>query len=475
MPLIAYAARHPNRCRYPPLELTPQRQKQRTLAALLKQLAGLAAAQPVLAVYEDVHWSDPTTLELLGLTIERIPAPAGTCADHLPARDRPPWLGAAHAARWRSPAGAARRRAMVDRVVGAKTLPAEVDAQIVAKTDGVPLFVEELTKMVIESELLPMRATTTNLTGPLPPLAIPATLHDSLMARLDRLAAVKEVAQLGAVIGGEFSYALLAAVADRPEAANCAPALDQLVASELVLRRGAPPYATYTFKHALVQDVAYQSLLKAMSSSMLASPGCSRSGFRNGCYPARAARPALHGGGSARSGGGLLAPGRAAGERALGRSEAIAHLTKGLELAHKLPDPTQAAHQELKLLVACAGPLVRPKGSGALRWAASSPGVGAVQRGGRNAPSVPTMWGLWHFYWVQGASTGAGIWPMSSWVWAEQEGDPMLLLAAHQALGRSLYRLGDSPPAVVQLEQARAGLEPKLDPSPHLRYAIAPV
>ena len=151
---------------------------------------------------------------------------------------------------------------MVEQVVGAKALPAEVSAQIVAKTDGVPLFVEELTKTVLESGLLADAGDRYELSGPLPPLAIPATLHDSLLARLDRLAPVKEVAQIGAAIGREFSHALLAAVADRPEA-ELRAALDQLVASELVFRRGTPPEATYSFKHALVQDAAYGTLLKS--------------------------------------------------------------------------------------------------------------------------------------------------------------------------------------------------------------------
>ena len=166
-------------------------------------------------------------------------------------------------ARWRSTGSAgARAPPWSSGWSGARPLPAEVAAQIVAKTDGVPLFVEELTKTVLESGLLADAGDRYELTGPLPPLAIPATLHDSLMARLDRLAPVKEVAQIGAAIGREFSYALLAAVADRPRR-SCSAALDQLVASELVFRRGTPPEATYSFKHALVQDAAYGTLLKS--------------------------------------------------------------------------------------------------------------------------------------------------------------------------------------------------------------------
>ena len=239
--LIAALLGIPTGERYMVPELTPQRQKQLTLEALVNQLEGLAAAQPVLLVYEDVHWIDPTTQELLGLTIERI--------QHLPVLAlitcRPQfsstWSGQPHVSAlplnrlgWREGA------AMVDHVVGDKALPAEVAAQIVAKTDGVPLFVEELTKAVLESGLLVDAGDRWELSGPLPPLAIPTTLHDSLMARLDRLTPAKEVAQIGAVIGREFAHQLLAAVADRSEA-ELQAALDQLVASALMFRRGAPP------------------------------------------------------------------------------------------------------------------------------------------------------------------------------------------------------------------------------------------
>jgi predicted ATPase len=152
--------------------------------------------------------------------------------------------------------------AMVDRVVGAKALPAEVAAQIVAKTDGVPLFLEELTKTVLESGLLADAGDHYELTGPLPPLAIPATLHASLLARLDRLDPVKEVAQIGAVLGREFSHALLAAVADQPDT-QLSAALEQLVSSGLVFQCGAPPEATFKFKHTLVRDAAYETLLRS--------------------------------------------------------------------------------------------------------------------------------------------------------------------------------------------------------------------
>jgi predicted ATPase len=217
----------------------------------------------MLLTYEDVHWIDPATQELLGLAIERIQRLPVLLLITFRPELTPPWSGQPHVSavaltRLSRRDGAA----MVDRVVGERALPDEVAAQIVAKTDGVPLFVEELTKTVLESGLLRDAGNRWELAGPLPPLAIPSTLHDSLLARLDRLAPVKEVAQIGAALGREFSHALVAAVADRSEA-ELQAALDQLVASELVFRRGMPPEATYSFKHALVQDAAYGTLLKS--------------------------------------------------------------------------------------------------------------------------------------------------------------------------------------------------------------------
>jgi hypothetical protein len=233
VPLIAELLGIPTDGHYPLPELTPQRRKQRTLEVLVNQLDGLASARPVLLAYEDVHWIDPTTQELLGLAIERLQRlPVLLLITYRP-EFSPPWPSQPHgSALALSRLGRREGAALVERVVRDKPLPDEVATQIVAKTDGVPLFVEELTKTVLESGLLKDAGDHWELSGPLPPLAIPATLHDSLLARLDRLAPVKEIAQIGAALGREFSHALLAAVAGRPEAE-----LDQLVAAELVYRR----------------------------------------------------------------------------------------------------------------------------------------------------------------------------------------------------------------------------------------------
>src|SRR6202171_2644013 len=262
-PLIASLLSIPLGPRYPPLGLSPAQQRRQTLAALLDQMEGLAQQKPVLMPFEDAHWADATSLELLNPAIERIRRlPVLVLITFRPEFEAP-WKGlpdVATAALGRLDRSQA--ETLVERVTGGRKLPAEVMAQIVAKTDGVPLFVEELTKNVLESGLLIEDGERYRLEAPLPPLAIPSTLQDSLRARLDRLGPVKEIAQIGAAIGREFDYALLNAVVGRDESPLRA-ALAQLEDGELLLCAGAPPDARYSFKHALVQDTAYESLLKS--------------------------------------------------------------------------------------------------------------------------------------------------------------------------------------------------------------------
>jgi predicted ATPase len=241
----------------------PERQKERTLATLADQLAKLAAAKPLLLIVEDVHWIDPTTLESIDLIIGR----AETMRILVVVTYRPEfqakWVGRPNVSLLALNRLSKRQGAtMVEGVTGGRALPPEILEQVVAKTDGVPLFVEELTRMVLESGLLREEDGRYVLDGPLPPLAIPATLHDSLMARLDRLAPAKDVAQTAAAIGRTFARDLLAAaVTMEPGKLNAA--LDQLVEAGLVFRQGQGAEASYTFKHALVQDTAYASLLKS--------------------------------------------------------------------------------------------------------------------------------------------------------------------------------------------------------------------
>ena len=251
----------PNDGRYPAIALTPEQRRQRTLEALTKQLAGLASQNPVLMIFEDAHWVDPTSLEVFGRTVDQIKTlPVLLIVTFRPEFDAP-WAGRSHVTSLAlNRLGEREAAAIIARIVGNKDLPADVTAEIVERTDGIPLFVEEMTKAVLEAE---SEGAAIQTAAAIPPsvLAVPASLQASLMARLDRLGPAKEVAQIGAAIGREFSHALLSAVVSKPEA-EFAPALDRLLAAGLLFRQGVPPHATYLFKHALVQDVAYGTLLR---------------------------------------------------------------------------------------------------------------------------------------------------------------------------------------------------------------------
>ena len=263
VPLFAALLSLPPPAHYPLLTLSPPQQQQQTQTALLTWLLEDAERQPILMVCEDLHWADASTLEWLGLLIDQ--APTARLLALLTCRPEfcPLWASRSQLTQLTlSRFTRSQGEAMVTRVASGKTLPGEVLQQIVARTDGVPLFVEELTKMVLESGLLQEHEDHYALTGPLPPLAIPTTLHDSLMARLDRLAAVREVAQLGATLGREFTYELLQAVWPLDEE-TLQRGLRRLVDAELIYQRGVPPQARYVFKHALIQEAAYQALLKS--------------------------------------------------------------------------------------------------------------------------------------------------------------------------------------------------------------------
>src|SRR5262247_57731 len=262
-PLFAALLSIPFGERYPPLALSPTQHRRRTLAALLDQFEGLARRQPILLSFEDAQWADATSLELLDLTVERVRQLRVLALFTFRPEFEPPWAGLPNVGTLTL--GRLARddvENMVARVTGGRVLPTEVMKQIVAKTDGNPLFVEELTKTVLEAGILIENGEGYRLDGPLPPLAIPETLQDSLMARLDRLAPVREIAQIGAAIGREFSYSLVRALVGRDETA-LKHALAQLEQAELVFERGEPPEAIYSFKHALVRDAAYESLLRS--------------------------------------------------------------------------------------------------------------------------------------------------------------------------------------------------------------------
>jgi class 3 adenylate cyclase/predicted ATPase len=457
--LLAALLGVPTDARYPALALTPEVQKRRTFQVLVDQLAGLAAQRPVLALYEDVHWIDPSTLELLGLVIERIQRLPVLVLITFRPEFQPPWTSHAHVTTLTmSRLGRRQGADLVARVAGTKPLPSEIVDHIVARTDGVPLFVEELTKTVLESGLLADTGDRYELSGPLPPLAIPTTLHDSLMARLDRLAPVKEVAQIGAVIGREFSHELLAAVA--PMSANLlGDALDQLVSSELVFRRGTPPDATYSFKHALVQDAAYQSLLKSKRQQLHARTA---EALEQQFPDAAETGPevlAQH-----FTGAGLweraIPYWRRAGELAVGRSadlEAIAHLNKGLELIGTLPATPEHLDEELALRLAIGLPLIATKGIGAPEVELTYSRASALcEQLGRSANRFPALRGLWNCYFMRGELARAHDLAVRLATLAEEQGTPVHAAQARRALGTSLLYFGRFADAAAELDQGIA-------------------
>ena len=338
--------------RYGALTMTPQKHKDETLRTLVDLIEAAARKQPSVMLFEDAHWADPSTLEVLDLLIDRV-------------RSIPMLIVLTHRSEFQSRWGAhghvialnlskltrAQSAAMVSRVAGAKALPSDLIEQILTKTDGVPLFVEELTKSILESGELKEIGDRYEYVGPADSITIPATLRDSLMARLDRVVRAKEVAQVGAAIGREFSYALLAAVAQAPRA-QLDDALEQLTQSGLVFRRGRPPEVVYTFKHALVQDAAYDSLLKSQRLELHAriahaieeqfpqirelEPELLAQHFNRAGMQEQAADLWLR-----------------AGSTALARSalaDAITHLTRGLQACQEIGDAEVSRKRRLELL-----------------------------------------------------------------------------------------------------------------------------
>ncbi len=262
VPLFATLLSIPLPDHYPPLTMSAQRQRQKTLEALLALRLAVAAQQPVLYIVEDLHWADPSTLEWLVLLLEQIPTHRIlmllTCRPEF----HPPWdrhLLQIPLSRFDHD----HVEIMVNRMTGRKTLPPEVLQQIVKKTDGVSLFVEEVTKMIMESGILQAQEGSAAHTHTVPTLTIPATLQDSLMARLDRLDTAKWFCQLGAVLGRQFSYELMRTIS-RVDEKMLQWELGRPVAAELLYQRGIPPQATYLFKHTLIQEAAYQSLLRSI-------------------------------------------------------------------------------------------------------------------------------------------------------------------------------------------------------------------
>ena len=347
---------------------------------------------------------------------------------------------------------------MITHLTGGKALPAEVVQQVVAKTDGIPLFVEELVKMILESGLVREEADRYVLTGPLPPLAIPSTLHDSLMARLDRLSAARDLAQLGAVLGREFAYELLQAVSPLDET-TLQQGLAQLVDAELVYQRGLPPQSRYIFKHALIQEAAYQSLLRSTRQryhQRIAQVLEAQFPETVETQPELVAHHYTEAGLAEQA----IPYWQRAGQRASERSahvEAISHLTKGLEVLQALPDTPERAQQELDLQIALGQAFIATKGQAA-------PEVGHTYSRARElcqqVEDIPqlfrVLWGLCYFHVVRAELQTARKLGEELLTLAQPLQDPVYLLGAHLTLGSDFALPGRVSPA------ARAvGAEPR--------------
>ena len=352
--------------RYPALDLTPEQRRQRVLEALMSQLEGLARRQPVLLIFEDLHWIDPTSLEVLGRIVDRIKTLAALLILTFPPEFNAPWVGQSHVVSLTlNRLGEREAAAIIARLVGNTALPADVLAEIIERTDGIPLFVEEMTKAVLEAESEGAARRTLAAT-PSPALAVPASLHASLMARLDRLGPAKEVAQIGSAIGREFSHALLASVARKPEA-ELGSALDRLVQAGLLSPQGVPPQASYLFKHALVQDAAYGMLLREPRRALharIAETLESQFAETAEAQPEILAHHYTEAGEIQKS----VVYWSKAGQRAMARSamvEAAAQTQKGLDQLALLPEDSSRHRQELELTSVLGTVMQVVKGTGA--------------------------------------------------------------------------------------------------------------
>jgi predicted ATPase len=445
--------------RYALLELSAKQQREQTLDAISGWLMEMAERTPVLQVWEDLHWMDPTTLELLALYIEQSPTVAMMNVLTYRPEFAPPWSMRSHMTpitlnRLERP----EVEALIVQQAGGKALPSEVVEHIVNRTDGVPLYVEELTKAILEADFLRERDGGFELTAPLSGVTIPATLQDSLMARLDRLPIIREVAQLGAVLGREFGYEMLQAIASLEET-TLQEGLHQLVDAELLYQRGRPPRAKYIFKHALVQDAAYQSLLKRTRQyyhRQVAELLAAR-------YPETAeAHPELlaHHYTEAQLGQPAIAYWRKAGERASQRSanpEAIAHLSKALDLLQTLPETAERDREELALNIALGPALMATKGFQAPESErVYQRGRELAQRVGEPSELFTTTWGLWLVRQYASQLERAQELADEVLVIARQQSDPALQLQAHHAAWTTFYRLAELRSCLDHTEQGIA-------------------
>jgi predicted ATPase/class 3 adenylate cyclase len=463
--------------RYAPSDLSPRQKREATLDAVAAWLLEMAEQTPVLNVWEDLHWADPTTLELLELYLEQSPTVSMMNVLTYRAEFVPTWSMRSHMV----PVTLNRlERPEVEALVGyrasGKQVPPEVVEHIVAKADGVPLYVEELTKTILESEFLREEKDRYALSGELSEISIPATLQDSLMARLDRLPTLREVAQMGAVLGREFAYEMLRAVVglDEPQLQR---GLEQLVADELLYQRGRLPRSRYIFKHALIQDAAYQSLLKRtrqqchkrvaqlleeqFRETVESHPELVAHHYTEGADPERA-----------------IEYWRKAGERARALSanlEAIAYFTRGIETLEQLPDNEERARQELSLQLLLGHANIVAKGHGSIgAETAYARAMALSEQLGDVSDLVPALFGLWRSYVVARTLDETNNVALQLRRIAEQKQETELHVVANYTSGFTALCMGKPGDARTCLEKSIALYLPTQDSSNIYRAAQDP-
>jgi predicted ATPase len=467
--LIAEMLSLGNDGRYPELDLTSEQRRQRTLQALVSQLDALTRRNPVLVIFEDAHWIDPTSMEVLSRVADRTAGLPLLLILTFRPEFSPPWIGQPHVTAMTINRLTERQvGAMIERVVGNKALPTNIRRDIIERTDGIPLFVEEMTKAVLEAGT-ESEAQRIAASVPSPALAVPASLHASLMARLDRLGPAKEVAQVGAAIGREFSYALLASVARQPET-KLESVLDRLVEAGLLFRRGQPPHATYLFKHALVQDAAYGTLLReprraiharivealetrfsetVQSQPELLAHHCSEAGLADKAAALWAT----------------------AGLRSMDRSaavEAAAQLGRALGHLTALPNTAALRQQQIKLQVGLATSLMHTKGFAASETrAALEQARLLIERADALGEALEDellrfsiLYGSWVTNFVA-FNSGAALEIAKRFLsMAEKRGTTVPVMIGHRLMGTSLLFTGDLRESRVHLDKAIALYDP---------------
>jgi DNA-binding SARP family transcriptional activator/predicted ATPase len=469
-PLFAGLLSIPTGARYPPLELSPAQLRRKTLATILTHLEDIAQQQPVLLLFEDAHWADATSLELLDLLADRVRRlpilavvtsrpgfePGWTCLDR---------VGVMRLNRLNE----ADAFAMVRSITGEKRLPQDVVEQILCKTDGIPLFVEELASTLLESCSPADGVGLRGLEASLSPIAIPATLQDSLMERLDRLGPAKEIAQIGAAIGREFSHALLASVVNKTRA-ELGPALDRLIAAGLLFREGVPPHATYLFKHALVQDAAYQALLREQRCALHARIA---EALESQFAEIAEGQPELLAhycseAGLIEKASGLWGK---AGLQSLTRSalmEAVAQLNRALSQIAALPGTAALRRQQIEFQVALANALMHTKGYASPDTKASFDRARSyIERAealGESPEDPLLLFSVLYGFWVGNfvGFNGDALRGLAAQflALAGKQGTTVPLMIAHRLMGTSLMGTGNIAESLAHYEKAIALYDP---------------